>query len=445
MRYILFAVMLASPAWSQTIGFFEALELSLQSPTVILAQAQLDLAQKQLEISRGVLSGQLSASYTQTWGESTVTVGGTSTTVSLDEGGFDAVTLSASLNVVPLGPNADTIQKAIWAVEEAQRNLADARADARVTAVQAYLNVLRAQESLELQSFALDLAQKQLEAARVRQLAGSVSEQQVLQADIALLQAQNNLAEAQRSLAQTLAVLSNHLAQNITGVLDQHPEGVWPTVDIEWALRHRSDVLKASVTILEAERNAASTRRQYLPSGSLNMSYAVNDESQRFSISAGYDTQSFQPNVALSYDPSFSQGSSSSASSFSVTLGAKIPLETAIFPALEAARLSIEQSQLQASRIEALARLDIANAQRQLEALSATLALSQKILEQSFQSYTTAQARLELGVVTELDVLEAEKGLREAQLNWHKAQDAYLLGLLQYAQSLAVDPMEVFE
>ena len=154
--------------------------------------------------------------------------------------------------------------------------------------------------------------------------------------------------------------------------------------DLDLAIQNRSDVIKAKIAIQEAELTAESTKRQYLPSGSLDLTYASSNSDSRFSLSASYDTQSYQPNLGLSYDPS-AQTQVDSSSSFSLTLGAKIPIETSLFPALEAARLSIEQSQMQAQRVEDLARLEIENALRQLEAAKANLELSQQLLSQSQQ------------------------------------------------------------
>jgi outer membrane protein len=431
-------------AWAQPLDFAKALELSLQSPSVVLAQGQVDLVQKQLEVAQGVISGQLTAGYTQSWGESASTVAGVEQTTSLDEGSFNAFNLSATFKVVPFGPSADSIQKAIWSVEQAQRNLRDAISEAIINTVQAFVNVLRSQESLELQMFATDLASQELEAAKVRQASGAITQQQLLQAEIALSQAQNNFSEAQRVLLQALAGLSNQLGVQVDSVMGDIPRGVLVELDREEGLQQRSDIINAKVAVLEAELNAESTKRQYLPSGSLDLGYASNDNERQFSLTAGYDTQSYQPNLRLSYDPSFSQGQGGSSSSFSLTLSATIPIETSIFPALEAARLSIEQSQMQAERVEELAGLEIENVSRQLEAANANIALSQQILDQSQQTFDTAKERLELGVITQLDLLGAEKALLEAKLNFAKAKDQYLLSLLQYAQSLAVDLMEVF-
>jgi outer membrane protein TolC len=128
----------------------------------------------------------------------------------------------------------------------------------------------------------------------------------------------------------------------------------------------------------------------------------------------------------------------------SINLGATVPLESSLAPALEAARLSIEQSQNQSQQTQDLARLEVENNARQLEAARAGLELSQQLVEQSQVTFDNTQQRFDLGLIIELDVLTASEALQEAQLNLDRAHDSYLLALLQYLNSLAVNPLEVF-
>jgi outer membrane protein TolC len=450
----LFAIGLAQ----ETLGFSQALALSQQSPSVVLAQGQRDLAQKQLDVARGTFSGKFTAGYTQTWGESTATVtdpsnGATSErTTDLNDGSLQPFELSGTFNVVPFGPNADNIQKAQWSLAQAELSLRDAQATAVVNTVQSYLTALRATQEVELKTFSVEVATQQLEANRVRRETGAATDQQVLQAEIALSQAQSELATAQRSSLQALASLSNQLGVIVNAVGNDVPNVTEPNLelDIEKQILERADVQQALTAVQEAELNAASTTRQYLPSGSLNLTFASSDDERQFSASAGYDTQSFQPNASLSFDPSFEnpllqEGAEGSRStSFSIGIGATVPIESSLAPALEAAELSISQSQQQAEQTQELARLEVTNAQRQLDAARSSLELSQQLVEQSQVTFDNTKERFDLGLIIQLDVLTAEEALKESQLNLARAQDSYLNALLQYLGSLAVNPMEVF-
>ncbi len=429
------------------LSFSQALELSQASPSVVLAQGQRDLAQKQLEVNQGIFSGQFTAGYTQTWGEATTTLPtGDAQTTDLNDGSLNPFELSGTFNVVPLGPKADSIQKALWSLEQAELSLRDAQATAAITTAQSYLTALRAAQEVELRSFSVDVATQQLEANRVRRESGAATDQQVLQAEIALSQAQNDLATAQRASVQALAALSNQLGVQVDGVSDTVPTVTEPEdLDIERQILERADVRQALTAVQDAELTAASTTREYLPSGSLSLSLTATDEMRQLAASAGYDTKSFQPNASLSYAPSYERGTDgSSSTSFSLNIGATVPLESSLTPALEAARLTIEQSQQQAEQTQELARLEITNTARQLDAARSGVALSQQLVAQSQTTYDTTKERFELGLIIELDVLTAEEALRDSELNLAKAQDSYLSALLQYLNSLAVNPMEVF-
>ncbi|MGL4611482.1 MAG: TolC family protein [Trueperaceae bacterium] len=435
---------------SSSLSFMEALELSQQSPSVVLAQQQRDLAQQQLEVSEGTFSGELSTGYTQTWGETRTALPTGEEVTSLGEGSFDAFTLRGTFNVVPYGPNADAIQQALWSLEQAELSLRDAKADAVISTAESYLNALRATQDLELQQFSLEVANQQLEANRVRREAGGATDQQVLETEIDLSQAQDEVNTAQRTVIQALAALSNQLGVAVNAVAPEvptvpAPEAVVPTGDLEPYISARTDVRQALIAVREAELNAASTTRDYLPSASLDFTFAANDNEQQVAASAGYDTRSFQPNASLTYDPSTPQGTEgSSSNSFSISLGASVPLESSLDPALEAAELNIEQNQTQAQQIQELARLEVDNSLRQLEAARSSLTLSEQLVTQSQETFDTTKERFDLGLIIELDVLTADEALRESQLTLARTQDSYLLALLNYLNSLAQNPMEVF-
>jgi outer membrane protein len=446
--YSLLFVAVAGFVAAQTpLSFSQALELSQRSPSVVLAQGQRDLAQKQLEVTRGTFSGQFSAGYTQTWGEARATLpDGSEETTDLNDGSLSPFELSGTFNVVPFGPKADEIQKAMWGLERAELNLRDAQATAVINTAQSYLTALRATQETDLKTFSVEVAAQQLEANRVRRESGAATDQQVLQAEIALGQAQNELATAQRLGLQSLAALSNQLGVPVESVSGEAPAVTEPAaLDINQQLLQRADVQQALRAVQEAELNAASTTRQYLPSGSLSITFAATEETRQFSAGVGYDTKSYQPNASLSYDPSFPQGADgSSSNTFSINVGATVPLESSLAPALEAARLTIEQSRQQAEQTQELASLEITNAERQLVAARSGVELSQQLLGGSQVTYDNTKERFDLGLIIELDVLTAEEALRESQLNLARARDSYLNALLQYVHSLAVNPMEVF-
>ena len=424
-----------------TLNFQEAMNLALQNPTVTLAKSQLELAEKQLAVASGVISAELSADYSSTWGDSTNEITGDVT--SLDNRGIDDITLQATFNVVPYGPTADTITKARWSVQRAQYELYDTQLEQLVNVASLYLTALRDTQEAQVLQNDVRVAEAKLEAVRAQEDVGAANDAQLLSAEIVLSQAQSDYGIAEQERVQSLAQLSQALGVNVTQVEGEPGEVNMPEItDYEQLLLNRSDVINAQLAVEEAKLNRDSTLRDYLPSGSVALSLNSTSTDQSFSLSTGFNTNTYQPSVSASFNPGYE--SNSSSKSVSVSLGVSIPLETATPAAIRAARVTIEQSELQAEQTLELARLELAGRLNDVQAAQATVALSEKLVEQSKQQFDIAKERFELGVISVLDVNQAEQDYLEAQLQHAQATDSYVLALMQLNATLAMNPMEVF-
>ena len=441
-------------AQGEPLSFAQALTLAQQSPGVTLAASQLELAQRQLDVASGVVSADLSAGYTRTWGEATDASG---TARSLEGGGFDAATLKMTLNVVPLGPLADSVQRARWNVQKAAANLRDARNNASFNAAEQYLTALRLAQQLALDEATVALAQSRLDAAQTRLAAGAATDSGVLAAQIALGQAQSDLADTQRQQLDTLAKLAQTLGVAVVSVAGEPPalqHADLATTDataLETLLSQRSDVLAANLAVASAQLDKASTLRDYLPSGTLSTAFNARDGVQQLSAGASFDTRSFQPSISASYDPNLNRNASSattptggSSSSFSLSVGLDIPLNSAVGPALAVADLAIAQSEQQARQTLQLARLEVDSARRAFAAVTAQVDMAKQLVAQAEQVARTTQDRYDLGLTGILDVQQAQVNLSSARLSADRASDARTVAALQLAQSLALDPTEVF-
>ncbi len=427
------------------LSFEDALSQALKSPNVILAQSQLELAKRQLAVASSLISAEISAGYSASWGE--LNAPSLSEPQSLDDSGFDPLTLNATLNVIPFGPNYERIQRARYGLTQAQKTLEDERTNAVIDVTQRYLTALRARQEEDVEALNVELALLELEAVSARLEVGAANEAQVLQAEIALSQAENDLATARRESVQVLASLSLALGMPLSAVAGEPPTSKTPELSTELALDRRSDVINARLAVAEAELNAASTLRENLPSGSFNIDYVSSSDTQSFSLGAGFDTRSFQPSLSSGLDFDYENPGAppeASSQSLSLRLGLRIPLDVALSDALAAARLSVEQSQQREAQTLELAKLDIDNQQSSLQAAEAGLALAQKLLTQSEQAAKDAEQRFELGLTTVLDLKRAELSAAEAALNYDRSRDIVLLARLQLAKALAMNPFEVF-
>lgn len=430
-----------------------ALQGALAGPRVTLAENKLELAQKQLEVASSFVSADLSAGYSVTRGA--LNAPELDEPRSLDSSGFDPITLNASFNVFSLGPQADQISRARLEVARARNNLRDERAAVLIETTERYLNALRASGEEALAQLKVAYATQVLEATRSRLAVGAANEADVLQADIALSRAENERAEATRETLQQLAALSLLIGEDVVAVADAPPSGSLGELELDAAtlatlLAQRSDVQAARLAVQEAEISYHATLRENLPSGSLQMNYAHTTTNSTFGLGAGFDTRSFQPSLSASLDPDSGNlpGSAplegASSSSFTVSVGLTVPLDTALPAALAAGQLALEQSRVNATQTLELAKLELANTRRALDAAKAALLLAEQLMEQSEQAAEAARERLALGLVSVLAVQGAENDAAEAALNFSRTQDAVLLAQMRLAAALALDPLEVF-
>ena len=195
-----------------------ALELSLQSPAMVLAGLGLAGSERQFALASGLVSGEVSAGYSASSGQ--LTAPSLAEPQSLDSAGFDPIRLNLSFNVVPYGPRYDAILQAEARVTQAELDLRDTRSEAVVTVVSQYLDALRAAQEVEVVRFAAEVARTELEATEARFETGAASSPQLTQAQISLQQADNTVASAELAALQALRTLSTTLGVQVEAVAE---------------------------------------------------------------------------------------------------------------------------------------------------------------------------------------------------------------------------------
>jgi outer membrane protein len=422
----------AQGAIANPITFEAALGLATNAPDVVAAKAQLETALLSLEVVRSPIDANLGVSADQTWD------------LSGDSGGFSATaSASATLNVLPYGPSADAATRAENAVTRARLALDATRADVVTTVAAQHATALRAAQNAEVLQAAFALAEARLEAVQAQREAGAANDAQVLQAQIGVTSAGNDLAEAERD---TLAALTN-LSQTL-GFAIEAVEGALPAAspieafDTSDRVLDRRDVIAAQLAITEAELALAAARRDASPSADLDLSYGATSGGASLQLAAGFDTRSYQPTLATSIGLSGGANDASS-SRLGVSVGLNIPFDAARGANLATYELALEEAEANLDRTVATATAEIENLQRAVESAEAQVVLTGRLVEQTETSVEAARTQLELGLVSTLDVQEAEISLLEARLQRDRAQDAYLETAMTLATAVALDPLAV--
>ena len=427
------------------LTFQDALSLVDQSPRVVLAAGQLELAQEQLNVSASWLQTELASGYTRRSTRSSA-----ADEASGEGSGVDPITLSAVFNVVPYGPRYDQTRQQRFGVERAQATLRNERAEVAIDVTEQYQNALRAGQQISLSQAQLELRELLLEAERTRLGAGTATTGDVLEAEIAVQEALQDLLDAERNEVQAFAALTTTLGVAVSEVAGDLPTSSFEAEPSEGLLELRSEITDARLGVAEAELTAASTLRENLPSGTLDTGFSSSTNSSTLQLGAQYSLNgpnAYQPTLSFSIDPDTGVqelGPGQDAQSFSVGIGVRVPLDVALNDALDAARLNVEQSQLRLEQALTLARLEVSNQQAAVATAEANIDLAEQVLGQRQTTLQMTGERLELGLVSPLDVQQATVSVQEAELTLAQARDTLRLAHMRYAAALALEPLEVF-
>lgn len=209
---------------------------------------------------------------------------------------------------------------------------------------------------------------------------------------------------------------------------------------LERALTSRSDVLRALSQLRDAEENLASAERDRLiPNAALSAGYSSGG-SNATSVSAGLNFKSGVASLSGAVPLVQGSGGAIQPQGWSVGLSLSVP----IFDPVSDSRIRTAQTALQAAR-QALettrkaAELDVRQKYQNLQTAKAAIAAARAGLNAANQSLRTAQARLQAGTGTGVDVQVAQLNQLQAQRNLEAALTQAQLAALALQNALGQD------
>jgi outer membrane protein len=440
---LLFISLVSSSFSLAQLTYQQVLELGQQSPRLVLAEQQLELSQRQLDVAASVVKADLSAGYTHSWGTLTAPEG----VSPINEGKWDPFALNVNFLVVPFGPGHDQTIRAGWEVERSQQALTDERAATFLDISQRFGSASETKLELALAQRKLEYVTQSLQEIETRLAAGAATETEHDQAEVAVLQAQSAVHSLEGALRQALAGLSQSLGSSVEDIQGDLPESTVAPADPKTQVMGRTDVKEATLALQDAELSNLSTLRERLPNAALKVSYDVNPEKGQYSVGARYDTTSFQPSAFISLDPDFQDPKAIAGQlsrSVSVGISVVVPLDIANSDALEAGHLAVAQRQLQLQGVVEGALLEVQLKQLNVSDAATTVALAQTNLEQAKSALEVAHKRFEAGIISNLEVFQADLEVQRLDLELVKAQHALTLAHLELAIALAINPAEVY-
>ncbi|MBC8008841.1 MAG: TolC family protein [Burkholderiales bacterium] len=288
-----------------------------------------------------------------------------------------------------------------------------------------YADVLLNRERIEVQEQSVALLQEQLQTVKNRFEAGSVSQFEVLTAEVALANAQPDLISARNGFRIAVDALRQAIGYQASYVDSQRipdfaGELVFTPVDYDLeaslsaARARRPELLRLEQLEKARESGVTVARSDYLPEVYLTGGYE--GRKSRFSNSVSDSVDGWVAGVE---------------GSWAIFDGARTRGRVAQARAqLNQARLSLSEQSL---AVEVEVRRAISSLQEAAELAQAAA----KVVEQATEALRLADVRYKNGAATQLDVLQARVALTQASLNRIEANYRHTIAVATLRRSIA--------
>jgi outer membrane protein len=274
----------------------------------------------------------------------------------------------------------------------------------------AYWELWYARASLAIEERSRALSEQQRNEARARADTGSLAPASVLTFETALATRQEAVLAARTDVERKRATLRQRIGDR-AGVLadpsaDALPEPPAPRTDAHDAALDRSALVReraAAVTLAEVQAKTASDPlRSRLDLEAYVQAEGLGNDDVGAAAEGAATGQAISAHVGLVYETPFSSTRRNAEAA-----RARIAVDTA-------------RAQLEEAKLAVASEVDIALAERAAGAERLTLA--ERTVEIARQQLTAEQARLASGATTPLTVVQAEEGLRSAELRVARAR-----------------------
>lgn len=436
-------VLTAITGMAEEYSLQQAVDIALKNnPSIQVSRERITAAQGQLETIRGNLVPQLSASGSMVRLNSLIDMkmGQTYYLPVLDG------THIPTGDVVPMSSAAITSDKvgntytgkisASWPIytggkiwqgyqisrlnlKAADQSYDSARAAVTFTAKQVYYDLLLAQSAYAVTREAVTSIERHVERVNALYQNGMVSRYDLLRAEVQLSNLQPQLIRMQNAADLSRQAFNMALNRKLESPVSLSDSMEYFAVEID------SAALVAKALDLRPEFRSLALRQKMA-------------ERARLISYSGY-----QPTVALFTDYSYSKGSGFSGSdewnkNWDVGVSASWPLFDggSGLGRIKEAKANLRQLLLIKQQAEDGLRLEVSAGYLTLKANEKTIFSQQRSVEQAQEALKIARARYESGQATNLDVLDAQLALTQAQTNRIQAVHDYLVSLAKLEKAV---------
>jgi outer membrane protein len=437
--------MQAQTYWSLEQCITHALENNLQ---VKISKLQTEISEQNLRTSSGNFLPNVNGFATNTWniGQTIDPLTNTFASSSIRTNQFG---VTASMDLFKAGQNVNAKKRDQFNLEASRHDLDKMRNDVSLFIASAYLNILFAEELLDMAINQKQLTQKQISRNRKLYEAGSIPkgdllnvESQLAGEELNVVQAQNTLDLAYLNLVQLLQIDSITDFRVVKPELNVGPDAginTTPGQIYDQALRVLPEVKSAENRMMGAERSLMFSKSFGLPSLRLNASVGTGYSGARpdldnpvvepdipIGLTSGGD-QVFVPSVSYpDIMPFGKQLGENLNQSIGLTLSIPIFNRMQVSTGNTIARINYEIADNNLELAKNTVNQSIQSAYADAKAALNQYRASQKALEALSESFKYVEQRFEVGMVNSVDYNTAKVNVTRAESDNLRAKYDYV-------------------
>ena len=318
-------------------------------------------------------------------------------------------TLSLTMPIYTGGQLEGAIKAADLAMSANELGLELCKQQVKADTMSAYYQALQAKNQIKVAQDSVNTLTEHLKNVNAQYTVGTVAKSDVLGTQVQMANAEQNLINANNSYDVAIASLNNVMGLptdtelNLTDSLDYNVYEIPLEECTAYARSNRPDVLMADYQVAIAEAGVQQAKAGYMPkvNAQASKSWAGDSPFGSEETDARYgQNNNWTAGVVLSWDIWDNNVTQS-----------KVNQSKAAVAKAEAAAENTRQS----------GDLEVRTAYLNLKAAEKSINTTQVAVDKAQEDYKIAQVRYAAGVGTNLDVMDAEEKLAQAQTNYYTA------------------------
>ncbi|MBI1930132.1 TolC family protein [Candidatus Poribacteria bacterium] len=344
--------------------------------------------------------------------------GADSPTTELEFGAHRNFTATLSLRqpIFAWGRYANAYRSAKLELEAARKELEAYSHRLTLEVTEAFYDVLLAVEFVKVAQQTVDLVDKQLQTAKVLSESGAATHFDVLRAEVQFANTKSQLIRAQNQVSIAEDMLKNVLNMELHENIRVNGSFALPQVELDlgWliqtAIEKRSEIYQLDFNEQAAGKRVAVAKTRNRPDLSFFANYQVDDNERLAEMNRIWNV-GFQINIPL-FD-----GFAARAT-------------------VQGAESGLRQIQLAKHQTTDAVELEVRIAYLNLLQSKALIATQKETVEQAQESVRLANLRYTNGMITSVELTDAQLALAQAEVNRLQAQHGYIVGLARLEKAI---------